>query len=172
VASAFGDSSKVATVWKWIASKANWAFYTPILADGGASYAASKGYDFLVSVDGSEGFWVNAKLGFAASLRSGTAISPVSFQNMISGWSLIAIGDSSSPRAFNSALSLTPPAAGDIPANITTLWAWDSTLANWYFYAPSLDKSGALSSYIASKGYLDFGTKVLDPSMGFWVNKP
>jgi len=48
--------------------------------------------------------------------------------------------------------------------------AWDPTLANWYFYAPSLEKSGALSSYITSKDYLDFGTKALDPTIGFWVN--
>ena len=96
----------------------------------------------------------------------------MSFQGMASGWNLIAIGDNSTPRAFNIALSTTPPAAGDIPSNITTLWAWDVGQSNWYFYAPSLDKSGGLSSYITSKGYLDFGTKVLDPTTGFWANKP
>jgi len=67
---------------------------------------------------------------------------------------------------------VTPPAAGEIPINLTTLWTWDAALANWYFYAPSLDKSGGLAAYITSKNYLDFGTRVLDPTTGFWVNKP
>jgi len=72
------------------------------------------------------------------------------------------VGDSPTPRAFNNAI------------NVTTLWAWDAVKTNWYFYAPSLDALGAsaLSDYITSKRYLDFGTKTLDPTMGFWVNKP
>ena len=52
------------------------------------------------------------------------------------------------------------------------MWAWDAGQTNWYFYAPSLEKSGGLSSYITSKSYLDFGTKALSPTTGFWVNKP
>ena len=172
VASAFGDGSKVTTVWKWVASKANWAFYTPTIADGGAAYAASKGYDFMNSVAGGEGFWVNANTAFSASLPAGTAINSASFQGMASGWNLIAIGDNKTPRAFNNAIGLTPPSAGELPINLTTLWAWDATLANWYFYAPSLDKSGGLTSYIQSKSYLDFGTNVLTPTTGFWVNNP
>ena len=172
VASVFGDGSKVTTVWKWIVSKTNWAFYTPMIADGGAAYAASQGYDFMSSVSGGEGFWVNAKTAFTASLPAGTAIGSASFQVMASGWNLIATGDNKTPSAFNKAIGLTPPAAGDIPLNLTTLWAWDAVLANWYFYAPSLEKSGGLSSYIQSKSYLDFGTKTLTPTTGFWVNKP
>ncbi len=57
-------------------------------------------------------------------------------------------------------------------ANITTLWAWDSAAANWYFYAPSLDANAGLTNYITGKGYLDFGVKTLTPTTGFWVNKP
>jgi hypothetical protein len=172
VASAFGDQSKVTTVWKWVAAKAIWAFYTPTQTDGGAAYAASKGYDFMTSIAGGEGFWVNAKTAFSASLPSGTAIGSSFFQNMGGGWNLIAIGDNKTPRAFNNAIGLTPPAAGTIPVNLTTLWAWDAGQANWYFYAPSLDQSGGLASYITSKGYLDFGTRALGPTTGFWVNKP
>ena len=55
---------------------------------------------------------------------------------------------------------------------VTTLWAWDSGLMNWYFYAPSLERSGEAAQYILLKGYLDFGTRLLEPSTGFWVNKP
>jgi hypothetical protein len=49
---------------------------------------------------------------------------------------------------------------------LTTLWARDAVLTNWYIYASSLEKSGGVTRY------LDFGTKVLTPTPGFWVNKP
>jgi len=172
VAAAFGDSTKTSTVWKWIANGARWAFYAPSLVGQALiDYASGKGYDVLTTIAGGEGFWVNAKSSFAVQLPVGATVQSGVFQSMSSGWNLIAIGDSKTPRAFNNALSLTPPTIGDIPLNVTTLWAWDSGQANWYFYAPSLDKNGGLSSYIASKGYLDFGSKVLDPTTGFWVNK-
>jgi hypothetical protein len=44
-------------------------------------------------------------------------------------------------------------------SDITTLWAWDNPLSQWYFYAPSLDKNGTLQSYITGKSYLDFAQK-------------
>ncbi len=170
-ATAFGDASKVTSVWKWLPASANWAFYTPTVADGGAAYAASKNYDVLTTINGGEGFWVNAKAAFTAQLPSGTAETTAWFKSMPLGWNLIAIGDNQTPSQFNQLLSASPPAPGVIPLNVTSLWAWDSVQKNWYFYAPSLDSAGTLSSYIASKGYLDFGTKVLDPTTGFWVYK-
>lgn len=60
VSSTFNDSSKYTTVWKWNASSKNWMFYTPSLTDGGAAYAGTKGYEFLTSINTSEGFWINA----------------------------------------------------------------------------------------------------------------
>ena len=175
VASAFGDSTKVTTVWKWIAGGAKWAFFAPSLAGQQLiDYAATKGYEVLTTVSGGEGFWVNAKTAFTAQLPSGTAVTSASYRSsLVSGWNLISIGDSKTPSEFNSALSATPPASGVIPLNLTTLWAWDAALTNWYFYAPSLDANGGLGNYIAGKGYLDFGTtKTLGPGVGFWVNKP
>ena len=170
VASAFGDVSKVTSVWKWVAPTAKWAFYTPTETDRGATYAASKGYDTLSTVAGGEGFWVNAKTPFTATLPTGTAISSTSFKNMPSGWSLIATGDNKTPSAFNTSLNTTNPAPGQVPINFTSLWTWDTALSKWYFYAPSLEQSGDLSSYNTSKGYLDFGSKVLTPTGGYWVN--
>jgi len=98
--------------------------------------------------------------------------SAVSFVSTTAGNTITTAGKSFGNVTFNGALGTTPPIAGDMPINLTTLWAWDTPLANWYFYAPSLDKSGGLSSYITSKGYLDFGSKVLEPTTGFWVNRP
>jgi len=172
VAAAFGDKAKVTTVWKWIASTIKWAFYAPSLADGGAAYAAGKGYEFLTSISGGEGFWVNAGAGFSLPLPTGSAIPSSSFQQMGSGWNLIAIGDAKTPSAFNKALSVEPPSPGVIPVNLTTLWTWDATQLNWYFYAPSLEANGGLAAYITSKSYLNFDTKTLGATTGFWVNKP
>ena len=79
-------------------------------------------------------------------------------------------------QAFNLSLSATPPAAGVVPINLTSLWAWDTALSKWYFYAPSLEAQGgtALTDYITSKAYLDFTqhSKKLGNGLGFWVNKP
>lgn len=173
VASTFGDDSRMFIAWKWLASSVKWAFHAPSLAGQALTdYATGKGYAVLTSVNGGEGFWVNAQTNFDATVPSGTAIKTALFAAMPSGWSLIAAGDNQTPGGFNKAFSATTPAAGVIAANITTLWAWDAPQSKWYFYAPSLDQSGTLSGYAASKGYLEFGTKTLAPAMGFRVNKP
>ena len=191
VASVFGDPGKVVTVWKWEPSGTNpgvaypaWAFYTPLQDDGGAAYAAARGYDFLTTVKGAEGFWVNAKAPFAATLPASTPIASTALADRPSpsnnalprGWSLVAVGDGPTPRALVNAIALTPPAAPQVAAtSLTTLWAWDSTLTNWYFYSPSLDNTpGALTDYITAKGLLDFAahSKTLGNAAGFWVNTP
>ena len=174
LAATFGDASKVMSVWKWNATTANWAFYTPTQADGGASYAASKGFDSMTSVGAGEGFWVSAKTAFTATFPAGTAVESASFKTLPTGWNLIAIGDNKTPSAFNDSLSTTPPAAGTVANNYTSLWAWDEVQSKWYFYAPSIDASGELATYTKSKGYIDFGAtgKKLGQGIGFWVNKP
>lgn len=173
VAATFGNPDQVVSVWKWIANRARWAFYTPSLAGLALTdYAGGKGYDVLTTINGGDGFWVNARSPFAVQLPAGAPVASASFQGIGPEWHLLAIGDYKTPREFNRALGLTPPAPGAIPANITTLWTWDASNGGWYFYAPSLDANGTLPNYIATKGYLDFGTKVLDPVSGFWVNVP
>ena len=173
VASAFGNSTQVTTVWKWVPSKSVWAFYAPSL-DGGAAYATTKGYDPLTTVNAGEGFWVNAKTAFTAQLPAGTSVTSASFRTtLLPGWNLVASGDNNTPSQFNQALSVAPPPFGTTPINLITLWSWNAPLTSWYFYAPSLEASGgtALSDYATSKGYVDFGTKTIDPAMGFWVNR-
>lgn len=179
VATTFGNAANVSTVWKWIPATSKWAFYTPLEADGGAAYAATKGYDFLTTINAGEGFWVNAKAAFTATLPAGTEVTTARFQDALTppnplpaGWSLISVGGNPTPVTFNNGIGLTPPATGTIAPNLTTLWAWDSASANWYFYAPSLDANGTLATYITGKNYLNFGAKPLDPAMGFWVNRP
>jgi hypothetical protein len=83
---------------------------------------------------------------------------------LIKGWNLSSIGETATPKQFCDAQS----------TGVTTLWAWDATNSAWYFYAPSLDATSTLSSYITGKGYLDFTTagKTLGQGVGFWINKP
>jgi hypothetical protein len=171
VAASFGDTNKVSSVWKWVASGTtvginypNWAFYTPSQTDGGQAYANSKGYDFLSTINAGEGFWINARTSFNIALPTVSAVPTTAFQNISSGWHLIATGDTKTPSALNT------------QAAVTTLWAWDNAQSKWYFYAPNVDALGgtALSDYINTNGYLDFASagKTLGPGLGFWVNVP
>ena len=176
----FGNAANVATVWKWLPATSRWAFYAPsLVAQDLSAYAANKGFDVLTGIGGGEGYWVNARQAFTASLSSGAALLATSFRPRASralapNWNLIALGESMSPAAFNLALSVTPPDPGIVPNNVTTLWAWDNARAAWYFYAPSLDATGALAGYANSKGYLDFAGegKLLGPGVGFWAHRP
>lgn len=182
VPATFGDSTLVNTVWKWNSSSGKWAFYTPTQSDGGSAYAATKGYEALTTINGAEGFWVNAIQSFSRPVTDGTPVPALFFQDLAlsdalkSGWNLISIGDIRTPSDFNAGLVSTPPVPGFVQNNLTTLWAWDNTSSQWYFYAPSLEAQGgtALTDYIVSKGYLDFtaANKTLGPGVGFWVNKP
>jgi hypothetical protein len=170
VAGALGDATKVNTVWKWVAATSTWAFYAPSLVGSALTdYAQSKGYDVLATVDGGEGFWVNAKLAHTINFSTGSTILASAFRPsgskpLVQGWNLISTGETKTPSAFNATLS----------SDVTTLWAWKSSTSGWYFYAPSLDRSGGLGGYISSKGYLDFTAtgKTLGMGLGFWVNNP
>ncbi|MCF8212223.1 MAG: S8 family serine peptidase [Rhodoferax sp.] len=181
VATAFGDTAKVTTVWKWVPSTSRWAFYAPSMnAVDLAAYAVSKSYDLLSSIQAGEGFWVNAKVPFTANLPTGTAVASSTFadkatppNSLPAGWSLIAVGDKPTPRSFVNSIATAQPIAPAVAAtSLTTLWAWENAVSKWLFYAPSLDNSNGLSGYVTSKDYLDFGTKTLDPTIGFWVNHP
>ena len=177
VANVFGDTGKINSVWSWNAGASRWAFYSPSLTGTALrDYATSKGYDVLTTINSGDGFWVNAKTAFTAQLPAGAAVASSSFQNLASGWHLISTNDIATPGVLNDALNVTAPAAGVVPQNFSTLWAWDNAQSKWYFYAPSLQAQGgtALSDYVTAHGYLDFtsANKTLGSGVGFWVNKP
>jgi len=188
-----GNEACINTVWKWNAATGRWAFHTPALTQSAlGTYAASKGYDVLTTIDAGEGFWINAKTAFSLALPSGNLLQSSSFKStttsagatshaLPSGWSLIATGDSPTPAVFNSAVATTlsaPPQAGQVETNLISLWAWNADQEKWYFWAPHLVNSGGLASYLTSKGYLDFATMPttpagkLSPTTGVWVNMP
>ena len=168
VASLYGDANTVVTVWKWDTATLGWQFYTPTLdATALQAYAASKGFAVLSEIKPGEGYWVNAKAQPAFGTQSGASFITTS-TNLAKGWNLVATGNDIAPSVFESNLKSSLPGTG-----VTSLWAWDNPAAKWYFFAPSLAAQGgsALASYIAGKGYLDFGGKTLGNGTGFWVNR-
>ena len=177
VADLFSNTTQVTSVWNWLPDSSNWAFYAPIFSAADlAAYNASHGYATLTTIYSGEGFWINSKTTFSAQIDATALIESSSFQPGGSnaahaGWSMIATGDNKTPSDFNKAIGSTPPATGVIPINLTTLWVWDAVLANYYFYSPSLEQNGQLASYVASHGYLDFGTRTITPATCIWLNK-
>jgi hypothetical protein len=169
VTTTFADSSQFVTVWKWVGNQSVWSFYAPGLeaqsSTALADYAASKGYQVLNSVAGGEGFWVNVKQPASVSVTQGQSITVASVgSTLLKGWNLVSVGESATPKQFCDVQS----------TGVTTLWAWDAAGSAWYFYAPALDTSGGLTSYVNGKGYLDFtaNSQMLGAGVGFWVNKP
>ncbi len=185
VAMALGDPAKVEAVWRWVHDKKSWAFYAPALAAQGGSvladYAANNGFDVLGTIGPGEGFWVNATEQLSVGWSTGGEIHATSFQDgkpgaLSPGWHLISIAGMITPSEFNADIGASPAPAGVVPNNIISLWAWDTLLGKWYYYAPTLEAQGgtALTDYVTGKGYLDFAAnnKVLHSGIGFWVNKP
>lgn len=166
----FGDSSQYVSVWKWNSTTNTWAFYSPKLsASDLKTYASSKGYEVLTTINSKEGFWVNANLGGTISSagisQTGALLQATDLKN---GWNLVASADGKTPAELNTSLSSSFSTAN---LSMTSAWAWDPTSANWKFYAPSLDaqSSTALADYVKSKNYQLF-TSALKMSDGYWLN--
>ena len=168
VATTFGDSSKITTVWKWNKTSSKWAFYTPAMSSADlATYTTSKGYDVLTSIASKEGFWVNAASTAAISGPAATGVT-LAESDLQVGWNLVGSADSKTPAELNQSLSSSLATAGK---GIVTTWAWDAPTSKWKFYAPSLATQGGtvLTDYIGGKGYLPFTTS-LSTTDGYWVN--
>lgn len=187
-----GITSNIKTIWKWIPATSKWAFYTPALPDGGLSYAASKGYDFLTTIAPGEGYWVNASANITLPSRSGNSAATVA-TGLPNGWSLLAVGgEAMTPAALDKAMQTGQLnglatwcttttcflASGGLPptASYKTLWTWSAAQSTWRFYAPTLAAQGqvALDSYTQSKGYQAFDTfekTWMAPGDGFWINR-
>jgi hypothetical protein len=175
VAALFGDNGKVNSVWKWDSTSTNWQFFAPGMSTTELqTYVAGQGYVVLNEIQPGDGFWVNAKVQGDLGTVSGISINLLQ-SSLASGWNLVATATSATPQDFNLNLSNTPPAEGQVPLNLLSLWAWDSLQSKWYFYAPSLDALGgnSLMDYVNSQGYKDFGatSKLLGGATGFWVNR-
>ncbi|OIN94033.1 MAG: hypothetical protein AUJ20_02140 [Comamonadaceae bacterium CG1_02_60_18] len=176
VATRFADPTKIVTVWKWnkaSASGGKWAFFAPSMSnDQLTAYAASKGYDVLASIAPKEGFWVNAVAATtltdlqAAPPTPGSVAANLQESDLAQGWNLVASADNKNPSQLNTGLAPSLSTAGK---SISTIWSWKADTSQWRFFAPSLESSGQLATYIANKNYLGFATAPTATD-GIWVN--
>ena len=167
VATAFGDTSKINAVWKWDKYYSKWAFYTPLMSNAALiSYAQSKNYEVLATIDMKEGYWVNASAPFTLDTTTTNSAS-LTGNDLIIGWNLVTLtGGNSYTQSLADLNSIFNASA----KTVKSVWAWDTATSRWKFYAPSLAAQGgtALSDYIASKGYLPF--TAINASDGVWIN--
>ena len=179
-----GVTGNVVAVWKWDAAGRTWQMYTPALSSSAlAAFAAKHRLAVLTTINGGEGYWVNASSPFSlppAAATDGTYT--LTGADLARGWNMVITGENVAPKDLNTALQGTfanlPPApggsAGTAQQGFVSLWAWDNNSKNWYFYAPSLDRNGMLARFVSRSGLLDFTAagKVLGPGVGFWLNMP
>jgi len=156
-----GVSDGIDSVWKWDAINSKWAFFAPAMdLPDVATYAAGKGYSVLKTIFPGEGYWVHARTPVTVADTAGQMYVLNRWQ-LASGWNLVSTGANVSPAKLNGSLS---------PFVATSIWARNPASVSWYFYAPSLS-GGELASYLAQKGFLDFGSFALTDGRGFWVNR-
>ena len=168
VATTFGDSSKITTVWKWNKTASRWAFYSPrMTASDLATYSQAKGYGALTSIAPKEGFWVNSSTIVSINTSTANAVTLID-SDLTLGWNLVASADEMTPAELTAGLQSYLGAAGKA---VQSIWSWDVAAAKWRFYAPSLDAQGGtvLTDYIGSKGYLPFNGQI-SAAEGAWVN--
>lgn len=80
VATLFGDTNVVNTVWKWDTTNSGWQFYTPSMTSIELqTYATSRGYGVLTQIQPDDGYWVNAKV--AASITPSSTDSIASYMS-------------------------------------------------------------------------------------------
>ncbi len=164
------NSPLISSAWKWNKLSSKWAFYSPTMTSAElASYARSKDYEVLASIETKEGFWVNAN---AAVVVSDTA--PNSMPALLGvgdlalGWNLVASADNKTPSQLNTVLNSD---LGRASKAINSVWAWDAASSKWRLYVPSLQAQGGtvLADYIVTKGYLPFAAS-LAATDGYWMN--
>lgn len=163
VATVWGDIATVNSVWKWDAVAQKWLFYTPAMDAGTLNdYATSMGYGVMTDILPGEGYWINALSAVTLDVQSGTP-AELTAGGLVTGWNLVSTGTPIAPSAIS--------AAG---ISFVSLWAWDNSLSQWFFYSPTLDAQGnnALGNYISSQNYGDFAnTRTVGAGTGFWVSR-
>lgn len=152
-ATIFNDKETLVSVWKWtdnggqLAAK-TWAVLLPGESPTG-SYATSKGFAELTTIESGEGFWINAaqagEVKITGTPASGDLI-------LTTGWNLVGSKEEE---------QITPSMLG----KVTSVWKWENS--TWSVYLPD-DDGGA--AYANLKGFIPLTT--ISPGEGFWVNTP
>ena len=163
VATTFGDTSKVTTVWKWNKTASKWAFYTPLMSNVELqAYVSSRGYEILSSIPSKDGYWINVPSSVSITTPEGNSF--IAGSELQTGWNLVG---STTQTAAQLAASLNSTLSGGY---VSTIWGWNATTSKWKFYSTELAAQGGteLSIYQASKGYENLNSVTgLD---GVWVN--
>lgn len=147
-ASILDDQNNFISVWKW--SNNNWSVYLPGETPHG-SYAQSKGFSSLSTINPGEGFWVNSKLAASVPLTGTPEYGPLSFG---SGWSLLGLKS-------DTAINVTEIVVNQ--PEIISIWKWEND--TWSVSLPNETTPG---DYANSKGFGQLET--ISPGEGFWVN--
>ena len=142
--------NSVTSAWKW--ENGTWSVYLPGETDGGASYASSKSFGLLSTLNPGEGFWVNSKSVVQLTIPGATATGALTFA---SGWNLVGLKNS---QAVTVAEMMTAN------PQIISMWKWES--GTWAVALPAENSPG---TYADSKGFGVLNT--INPGEGFWVNK-
>ncbi len=147
----FADSGAFASVWKW--GGTNWSVFLP---DGTTqSYAQSKGFGELTSIDPGDGFWVNCLSPQTVTI-TGQVAAGGSLSLSQAGWYLLGLKGTASKDIAN----LLQGAA----TQVDSVWKWKE--GNWAVYLPGEDDFGA--NYAQSKGFDLIQT--INAGEGFWIN--
>jgi len=143
------DDSKFASVWKW--ESGGWAVYLP--GGGTQTYADSKGFSVLSTINPGEGFWVNSVGSETISIEGTPTTGSLT---LTPGWNLVGLKS-------DQGVAVTTLISGN-EANIASLWKWES--GAWAVYLPGESDGGA--AYAVSKGFTVLTS--IEPGEGFWVN--
>lgn len=164
--SAFADTKKINSVWKWNAATSKWAFYSPQMSSIDLStYATSRGYEALTSIPSKDGYWINSKSSGNLTTSEGSAYP--SGTDFALGWNLAGGANNQTVSQFVETLNQSLATSGK---QVSTVWTWDSANTKWRFYAPALAAQGgtALADNRTSKGYAVLTS--VTALEGVWVN--
>ena len=162
IATMFGDTNKVTSVWKWDNTGNRWMFYAPSLSTAELqSYISSNGFGLLTTIEGGEGYWVNAKTATDYGTQTGLGvISP----KLGAGWNLVASGGTADSSTVS--VEMFSHISKKV-VDVTSVWQWAGM--KWNFYAPALMMDGTLSSYQTANKYGPITGSVSGVGKGFWV---
>ena len=162
VATTFGDTSKVTSVWKWDNAGNKWLFYAPSLSAAELqTYAASNGFGVLTSIEGGEGYWVNAKTATDYGTHTGLGVTT---PKLGVGWNLIASGGTADSKDVS--VEMFSHISKKF-VDVASVWQWAGT--KWNMYAPSLYMDGTLASYLTSNNMGSVLGSISGNGKGFWV---
>ncbi len=155
--SPLANSPNIVSIWKWADGEKGkgWAVYLPNYPDKGASYAETKGFYKLSSLEADDGFWINSEAQFTLTIPGNQVV--LTKLELQYGWNL---------KGLTCQDPIDVASVFQEGEKFLSVWVWDTSAKDptWAVYLPGKDTA----SYANPKGF-----KVLqkiEPGQGFWVN--